>query len=133
MNDLPSLGIVTGVDIVEIKRINDLMNRWGEKFLRRCFTETERENGRGRSEAFAVYFAAKEAFAKATGFGVIGFGWQDVEVVHDKHGQPSVRLHNEAARIVERQGWCSISLSLTHDAGVAVAVLVAITNGSLSR
>ncbi|MDP8227910.1 MAG: holo-ACP synthase [Candidatus Electryoneaceae bacterium] len=127
MNDLPSIGIVTGVDIVEISRIKKMMDRWGEKFLRRCFTESERKNGRGRSEAYAAYFAAKEAFAKATGFGIIGFGWRDVEVVHDRRGQPSVRLHNEAMKIVERQRWCSISLSLTHDAGVAVAVLVAIT------
>ncbi len=124
-------GVTVGIDIVEIERIRLMLARWGDRFLRRCFTEDEARRARGRPETLAGVIAAKEAFAKATGTGLRGFGWLDVEVTTNPAvaGRPSLGFHRGAAEIADRQGWHSTRLSLTHSAGVAVAVVVALTAG----
>ena len=123
----PRDGVTVGVDIIEVEKITRLLTRWGDSFLSRCFTTDEAQRARGRPETLAGYIAAKEAFAKAAGRGLRGFGWRDVEVRAGSTGRPSLRLHRGAAQIAERQGWRSVSLSLTHAAGVAVAVVAALT------
>src|SRR4030042_838753 len=90
----------TGIDIVNIDRIERVMARWGELFLGRGFTEKEIVWCQRRtrpSECFATRFAAKEAFLKAIGWGLRnGIQWTDIEVENDPMGKPSFSLHRKA-------------------------------------
>lgn len=90
-----------GADLVDIRRIEDLIGRFGQRFLCRVFTPDERAHclARSRSGAsFAKRFAAKEACAKALGTGLAcGVGWQDMEVVRGQNGAPGLRLAGGAA------------------------------------
>ncbi|GAB4259309.1 MAG: holo-[acyl-carrier-protein] synthase [Deferrisomatales bacterium] len=117
-----------GLDLVAIERIGELRRRRGERFVRRVFTEGERDACLGRAEpdpSLAARFAAKEAAMKAlgTGWGE-GVGWHDVEVVSERGRPPRLALHGAAAARGAGLGVDTVHLSLTHDAGVAGAVVV---------
>jgi holo-[acyl-carrier protein] synthase len=129
MSDYRQIGLVTGVDLVSIDRVRDMSARWGDRFLCRCFTDRELDRCRGRSESLAANFAAKEAFCKATGRGLRGFSWLDIELIKDELNRPSLLFHRNAAKIVKQQGWFSVSVSLSHESGMAVAVVTALTGG----
>ncbi len=131
--------VYTGVDIVDIERIEQAITRWGERFLRRIFTPQERADARGRAASLAARFAAKEAAAKALGTGVRGvgggaagagetIGWHDIEVVRAPTGQPFLRLHRGAAARAAALGWTSTALSLSHARTSAVASVVALAH-----
>jgi holo-[acyl-carrier protein] synthase len=119
-----------GIDVVEIARIRRLLGdgaRAGtaERFLRRCFTTGERRACDGRADRAAPYaarFAAKEAASKALG-APVGIRWTDVEVERED-GAPRLRLSGVAERVARERGVDRVHLSLTHDAGVAAAVVV---------
>ncbi|MBI4201756.1 MAG: holo-ACP synthase [Chloroflexi bacterium] len=113
-----------GVDIIEITRIAQTYERFGERFLRRIYTEGEIAYCRGRAPQLAARFAAKEAMMKALGTGVRGVGWRDIEVVRGRGGAPNLRLHGRAARIAERQGVVESAISLSHSRDYAVASVV---------
>ena len=115
----------TGVDIIEIERVRHVLDRYGERFLRRVFTEGEIAYCRGRPANLAARFAAKEATMKALGTGVRGVGWRDIEVVRSESGAPSVKLHNRAKQRAIRLAVREISLSLSHSRDYAVAFVVA--------
>ena len=115
----------TGVDIIEIERVQRVLDRYGERFLRRVFTEGEIAYCRGRPPNLAARFAAKEATMKALGTGVRGVGWRDIEVVRSESGAPSVKLHNRAEQRAMRLAVREISLSLSHSRDYAVAFVVA--------
>ena len=123
-----SLIIGLGVDIAEVGRIQAAIERHGETILRRLYTPAEREyceRFKNKYERFAGRFAAKEAAMKALGTGWSrGVRWVDVEVVRQKGGRPTVRLHSEAAKISERLGVKNISLSITHTADQAFAQVI---------
>ncbi len=114
-----------GVDIVEVSRIERALERYGERFLHRVFTEVEREYceqfGKQRALHYAARFAAKEAFAKAVGTGMVGLRWRDVGVVNGRLGKPELLLSDEVAR---RYPGCRFHVSLSHTATHAVAVVV---------
>lgn len=118
----------TGIDIAEVARIRDTVERFGERFLERVFTPAERGYaGRkaNRYERYAARFAAKEAGMKALGTGWRrGVRWQDFEVANLRSGKPTLILHGEAARIAAQLGVASISLSLTHTAQQGMAFVV---------
>lgn len=126
---LPDIGIAVGVDVVEVERVKNLQQRWGDRFSSRCLTSSERSACRDKAESTAARLAAKEACAKALGTGFTGFGWRDIEIVSDLLNKPSIRLRRGAKQRADDEGWRSISLSLTHSAGVAVAVVVALKTG----
>jgi holo-[acyl-carrier protein] synthase len=90
-----------GSDLCDIARIEETLERHGERFTKRCFTETERrrsEGRAGRAASYAKRFAAKEACAKALGTGLRrGVFWRDMGVVNLPSGQPTMRLTNGAA------------------------------------
>jgi holo-[acyl-carrier protein] synthase len=94
--------IGVGSDIIDIRRIENTLARWGDKFIERCFTETERlrsEGRRGRVASYAKRFAAKEACAKALGTGFRrGVFWRDMGVVNLPSGRPTLELTGGAAR-----------------------------------
>ena len=117
--------LTTGVDIIEIPRIQRALERYGQRFLNRIFTPGEIEYCRGRAPNLAGRFAAKEATMKALGTGVRGVGWKDIEVVRAESGAPSVKLHGRAKKRAERLQVLEISLSMSHSREYAVAFVVA--------
>ena len=116
--------LTSGIDIIEIERIQRAHERWGQRFLNRIYTESEREYCRGRAQNLAVRFAAKEAAMKALGTGLKGVGWKDIEVVRAPSGAPSIRLHGRARARAEVLGVTELALSLTHSKEYAVASVV---------
>ncbi len=117
--------LTTGVDFIEIDRVAGVLERYGERFLRRIFTPAEIAYCRGRAPNLAARFAAKEAVMKSLGTGFRGVGWRDVEVVRAPSGAPSPRLHGRARRRAERLGVTEIAISLSHSRGFAMVVAVA--------
>jgi len=117
--------LTTGVDIIEIPRIKQTLDRYGERFLKRVFTHDEIAYCRGRAPNLAGRFAAKEATMKALGTGVRGVSWKDIEVIRAESGAPSVKLHGRAKARAERLQVVEISLSISHSREFAVAFVVA--------
>lgn len=117
-----------GVDICRIDRVERFLERYQTRFTNRCFTSSEvRHCSRfGKSaEQFAARLAAKEAASKALGTGWRqGVHWKCFEVEHHPSGKPFLRVHGRAAEIASAMGVRNINLSLTHDAGAAVAVVI---------
>lgn len=116
--------LTVGVDLVEIKRIEEALARHGDRFLGRVFTELECDHCAGRTEALAARWAAKEAVAKALGTGVGDVRWRDIEVWCDDRGKPHVRLHGSALRLAEQLGVTELAVSLAHDGDLAIAFVV---------
>jgi holo-[acyl-carrier protein] synthase len=121
----------TGVDLVGVKRIGDMIERHGEHFLSRIFTPGERrycEGGKRRDEHYAARFAAKEAVLKALGTGWRdGISWTDVEVAVELSGRPIIRLSGRASEIAIAEGIAQFHISLSHAEGFAIASVVAET------
>ena len=124
--------LTTGVDIIEIDRIARCVDRWGDRFVRRVFTDEEIEYCRGRAAELAARFAAKEAIAKALGTGAmslaangVGPGLREMEVVPDHLGRPKVRLHGRAQERAQLLGLTDLAVSLSHSWDYAVAFVVA--------
>jgi holo-[acyl-carrier protein] synthase len=117
--------IKTGIDIIEIERIQSAVDRHGERFLKRVYTKMEILECRGRAEALAVHFAAKEAASKALGTGIGPISWQDVETLHKWSGEPYLILHGEAVKIAALKGLTDWEVSLSHSKDSAIAVVIA--------
>ncbi|GIW08291.1 MAG: holo-[acyl-carrier-protein] synthase [Dehalococcoidia bacterium] len=116
--------VTTGVDVIAIERIATTVARHGDRFLRRVFTPAELAAAGGRPDSLAARFAAKEATAKALGWGIGAVGWRDIEVVSDVRGKPSLRLHGAAASRAAELGVSQLAVSLAHERSLAVAVVV---------
>jgi len=114
----------TGVDIIEIDRVRQVLERYGQRFLNRVFTPGEIEYCRGRASNLAARFAAKEATMKALGTGVRGGGWKDIEVVRHDSRAPAIKLHKRGASRAQRLAVHEISISLSHSREYAVAFVV---------
>jgi len=125
------LGI--GVDLVEISRIGGLLERHGERFLSRVFTEGERRHACKSvrpAERLAGRFAVKEAVLKALGTGKSqGIRWIDVETLPDPAGKPVVRLHGQAVRWLKWKGGGHFHVSIAHDGGKAIAFAILESGG----
>ncbi len=116
--------IHTGVDIIEVERIDKAILRHGQRFFDRFYTAQELIDSKGHTPALAARFAAKEAVAKALGTGIGDVGWKEIEIINGPRRQPILRLHGEAERLsqsMELEVW-AVSLSHTHEHAVAVAV-----------
>jgi holo-[acyl-carrier protein] synthase len=129
MGEARPTGVVgLGLDLVEVARLGAVIGRQGERFLRRVFTEGEREYCSAKSEPavfYAARFAAKEAVAKAFGTGIgAAIGWLDIEVVRDAAGAPGVCLVGKGAELAVSRGVNRVFLSLTHTGGMAAASVV---------
>ncbi len=120
-----------GIDLVEVDRIERSIERSGQRFLDRLFTEEEqtycRSMGKRAARHFAARFAAKEAISKTLGTGIAeGVSWAELEVCRDERGQPFVVLHGKTKAYIERRGITQIQISLTHTDGVAGASAIAL-------
>lgn len=114
-----------GVDIADIARISRALARWEQRFLERVYTPAEVAYCRGRIAELAARFAAKEAISKALGTGLVGISWPEMEVLADRRGKPMVILHGRALARAEYLGLTEWAISLSHDAGHALAFVVA--------
>ncbi|MGI5837177.1 MAG: holo-ACP synthase [Chloroflexota bacterium] len=121
-DDSPLPRLETGIDIVEIDRIEHIIDRHGQVFLDRVFTEGELRQCRGKAQSLAARFAAKEAAFKVLGAQV---GWRQVEVMREPSGKPRLVLHERAREKAMQLGLRSWALSLSHCEKYAVAVVVA--------
>jgi len=113
-----------GVDIIEIERIAEVVDRWGWSFLGRIYTEAELDFCRGRVPELAVRFAGKEAVMKALGTGRSGVSWHDIEILPDRRKAPVVYLHGRARRRARKLGLGDLAISLSHSRHYAVASVV---------
>jgi holo-[acyl-carrier protein] synthase len=117
--------IGSGIDLAEIARIRQSVDRYGERFLDRVYTKAEQAyclRKRNSAESFAARFAAKEAGAKALGTGInFGVRWLEIEVVREASGRPTIQFHGRAAAIAARLGVARTALSITHTADLAMA------------
>ena len=116
--------LIAGVDIIEISRVRRVYERYGDRFLRRIYTEREAAYCRGRAPQLASRFAAKEATMKALGTGVRGVRWRDIEVVRGRGQAPRIVLHGTARARADRIGMSDIALSLSHSKEFAVASVI---------
>ena len=118
----------TGVDLCEVARMRQAIERHGQRFMTRVFTEAEiayAERKANRYERYAARFAAKEAGMKALGTGWRGgLGWRDLEVSNLRSGRPTLAFHGKALEIAVKLGVRNIALSLTHTAEQAMAMVV---------
>jgi holo-[acyl-carrier protein] synthase len=117
-----------GIDIAEVDRVKAAIERHGEKFLKRVYTEREREyceRFKNKYERYAGRFAAKEATMKALGTGWSrGVRWVDVEVVRQSGGRPTISLKGEAAKVASALGVERVALSITHTSAQAFAQVI---------
>jgi holo-[acyl-carrier protein] synthase len=120
------MDVRSGVDIVEVERIDRAILRHGQRFFDRFFTLQELVDAHGHTPALGARFAAKEAVAKALGTGIGTVGWKEIEIINGPHKEPHLKLYGEAARVSDRLGVAAWSVSLTHTHEHAVAVAVAL-------
>jgi holo-[acyl-carrier protein] synthase len=118
--------LTTGIDLIEIERVADVIARQGERFLQRVYTPRERVDCGKRMESLAARWATKEAVAKALGCGIGDVGFQEIEVQREESGAPSLHLYGAAAKLAEAQGLTTWSISLSHSQSHAIAMVVAI-------
>ena len=117
-----------GIDLVEVPRIEALIQKWDGAFLQRVYTEKEitycRQRGRPAIH-FAARFAVKEAFLKALGMGLgMGIRLRDIETINTDDGRPYIHPHGEAEILLENRAIKNIQVSITHTKGYAVAVVI---------
>ncbi|HVC46525.1 MAG TPA: holo-ACP synthase [Terracidiphilus sp.] len=119
----------SGIDLMEIARIQQSLDRFGQRFLDRVFTPAEQayclRKRKTAAESLAARFAAKEAGAKALGTGISrGVHWLEIEVVRESGGRPTLRFASRAAEIARALGVAHTALSLTHTGNLAMASVV---------
>ena len=118
----------TGIDIAEVPRVAEAIERFGQRFIKRVFTDDEIhycESKANRVERYAARFAAKEAGMKALGTGWNhGVRWRDVEVRRQPGGRPTLVFHGKAAEFAARMGVTNTTLSLTHTVQQAMAQVI---------
>ncbi|MEM8532175.1 MAG: holo-ACP synthase [Chloroflexota bacterium] len=132
--------LYNGIDLIDINRIEQAIQRWGDRFLQRVFTARE-QTYRARPESLAARWAAKEATAKMLGVGLRGLGsaphddeavsWTDIETINDEAGRPMLQLHGRAAEQARRLHITDLSVSLSHTRSYAIASVVALSTNSL--
>ena len=123
-----SMIVGSGIDLVEIARIQQSVERFGERFLNRIYTRAEQAyclRKKNAAESLAARFAAKEAGAKSLGTGIShGVNWLEIEVVREPSGRPTIAFHGRAAELAARMGVRHAALSLTHSKEMAMASVV---------
>jgi holo-[acyl-carrier protein] synthase len=123
---MTNMRLATGVDLIEIARIEEVIARHGKHYLERIYTQAELEQCGRRAESLAGRFAAKEAAVKALGCGIGDVSWKEIEILGDEQNAPVLRLYGMAeqkARELELVTW---SVSISHSQSHCVAFVVAL-------
>jgi holo-[acyl-carrier protein] synthase len=115
-----------GIDIIEIERIEETISRWGERFLKRIYTQNEIELCGGKVSSLAARFAGKEAVMKALNSGQDNIIWREIEILNEPGGKPKVLLSGTALQLLVSLGLKDLEISLSHSRGNAVALVIGI-------
>ncbi len=115
-----------GIDVIQIARIEQAVERSGRRFLERVFTASELELCKDSLQRLSGRFAAKEAVSKAlgTGFWSEGISLHDIEILSSESGEPELHLHGAARTRADKMGACEIAVSISHEKDYAVAICV---------
>ncbi len=113
-----------GVDIIETERVAQSIARFGDRFLKRVYTEQELTYCQGRVNSLAARWAAKEAVSKALGTGIGDVSWQEIEVVSEANRRPTLQLRGAAADLAARLGITEFAITLSHTKDYAVAFVI---------
>ena len=117
-----------GIDLVSIKRIKEVIDRWGMRFINRVFTDREIDFCLKRpksAQAFASRFAAKEAFSKAIGLGMRkGITWRDIETLQQASGKPDLKISGKSLSLCEQERITNWHITLSDENGFSIAVVV---------
>jgi len=116
----------SGVDLLEIERLQRSIQRHGDRLLKRIFTPRELAEVGHNPASLAARFAAKEAVSKALGTGIGMVTWKEIEVLRGSSGQPVLFLHGVAQQLAQDLGLCAWSISLSHSQAHAIAMVVAL-------
>ena len=116
----------SGIDTIEISRLDDIDPAIRKRFIARVFTDKEAGQARNRNDVLSGLFAAKEAVSKALGTGIGHVHWRDIEIFHLPTGQPTVILHGNAKIIADQLSLTALTVSISHDRNKAIAVAVAL-------
>ena len=120
----------TGVDLIEIDRVEEVVRRHGSRYLDRIYTRAEQDQSLHNIQFLAGRFAAKEAVAKALGTGIGDIGWLEIEILGDEQHAPTLTLNGAARLRADELGLADWSVSISHSMTHAVAFAVAIGNGA---
>lgn len=124
----PAQDMRVGIDLVQLSRIDESLATFGDRFLRRVFTEGEIAYATSApalaSARLAARFAAKEATVKALDLAERGVGWREIEITRGPSGAPALVLHGQALAAAEEGGAGSLSVSLCHEGDYATAVVI---------
>ena len=123
--DAPMTRHEIGIDLVDIDRIHEVLGRFPDRFRLRVLTPAEQRYCGRRVERIAGRWAAKEAISKVLGLGVRGVGWREIEILPNRAGAPQVYLHDRAARRAASMDLDDVTVSISHERRMAVAVAVA--------
>ena len=115
------------MDIIEISRIEEAIDRWGERFFKRIYTDHELKLCKSKPGRLASRFAGKEAVMKALGTGTKGVGWREIEISSERSGKPLVQLYGKARDKAASLGLGALQISLSDSKEYAVAVVVSTT------
>ena len=116
--------LITGTDLIEIERIANTLETYGQRFLKRIYTEHEINFCKGKANSLAGRFAAKEAVMKLLGTVIRGVGWKEIEVRRKPGLKPTIKLYSRAKNIANKKGITNIDISITHSRSMALAVAV---------
>jgi holo-[acyl-carrier protein] synthase len=120
------INLKTGIDLVEIRRIEQAIQRYGDRLLNRIYTPMEIVAVGSNIASLAARFAAKEAVSKALGTGIGDIGWREIEILYSEANAPVVYLKGNAKKKAEELGLSDWSLSLSHTNEYAIAVVIAV-------
>ena len=116
--------LYVGVDIIEISRIRQAIQRWNEHFLDRIYTAAELELYRNKIESLAARFAGKEAGMKALNALENNISWREIEILSDLQGKPVVHLYGRAQEQMDALGLSGLEISLSHSRENAIALVI---------
>lgn len=120
------MNLRSGIDTIEISRLDEIKPEIKKRFIRRVFTDKEIQQARNRTDVLSGLFAAKEAVSKALGTGIGWVNWRDIEIVHLPSGQPTVVLYGNAKAVANQLGLNTWTVSISHDRNKSIAVAVAL-------
>lgn len=119
--------ISCGTDIIEIERVKNAVEKWGDNFLKRVFTDKEIDYSMKKRFSYqhlAARFAAKEAVLKAFGDGFGFNNWQEVEIINDASGKPGVKLYGKLRELLHKKNIDDIIISMSHAKTCAQAIAI---------
>jgi len=120
--------LATGIDLIEIDRLQGIIRRYGDRFLQRVYTPRELKEVGNLPASLAARFAAKEAVSKTLGTGIGPVGWREIEILRGPSREPVLYLHGAAADLAKQLQLNTWSISLSHTNTHAVAMAVAMSD-----